>query len=84
MLKHKFGSHKTPKLVHRIDKETSGLLLVAKDQTSAKKLSNYFKERKILKIYLALVSPAPKIRSGTINSPLIKAERFRKPKNGYR
>lgn len=73
MLKHKFGSHKTPKLVHRIDKETSGLLLVAKDQTSAKKLSNYFKERKILKIYLALVSPAPKIRSGTINSPLIKA-----------
>ena len=72
MLKHKFGLHKTPKLVHRIDKETSGLLLVAKDQISAKKISNYFKERKILKIYLALVSPAPKIRRGTINSSLIK------------
>ena len=46
MLQYKFGKNKTPKLIHRIDKDTSGLLLVAKDQISAKKFANYFKERK--------------------------------------
>jgi len=73
MLQYKFGKNKTPKLIHRIDKDTSGLLLVAKDQISAKKFANYFKERKIVKIYLALVSPVPKKESGTINSSLIKS-----------
>ena len=73
MLQYKFGKNNTPKLIHRIDKDTSGLLLVAKDQISAKKFANYFKERKILKVYLALVSPIPKIESGTINSSLIKS-----------
>ena len=73
MLQYKFGKNKTPKLIHRIDKDTSGLLLVAKDQISAKKFGNYFKARKILKVYLALVSPIPKIESGTINSSLIKS-----------
>ena len=73
MLQYKFGKNKTPKLIHRIDKDTSGLLLVAKDQISAKKYANYFKERKILKVYLALVSPVPKKESGTINSSLIKS-----------
>jgi len=73
MLQYKFGKNKTPKLIHRIDKDTSGLLLVAKNQISAKKFANYFKEKKILKIYLALVSPVPKKESGTINSSLIKS-----------
>ena len=73
MLQYKFGKNKTPKLIHRIDKDTSGLLLVAKDQISAKKLANYFKERKILKVYLALVSPVPKKEIGTITSSLIKS-----------
>ena len=73
MLQCKFGKNATPKLIHRIDKDTSGLLLVAKDQISAKKFANYFKERKILKVYLALVSPIPKIESGTISSSLIKS-----------
>jgi len=73
MLQYKFGKNKTPKLIHRIDKDTSGLLLVAKDQISAKKYANCFKERKILKVYLALVSPVPKIESGTVNSSLIKS-----------
>jgi 23S rRNA pseudouridine955/2504/2580 synthase len=73
MLQYKFGKNKTPKLIHRIDKDTSGLLLVAKDQISAKKFANYFKERKILKVYLALVSPVPKKEIGTITSSLIKS-----------
>jgi len=73
MLQYKFGKNKIPKLIHRIDKDTSGLLLVAKNQISAKKFANYFKEKKILKIYLALVSPVPKKESGTINSSLIKS-----------
>ena len=73
MLQYKFGKNKTPKLIHRIDKDTSGLLLVAKNQISAKKFANYFKDRKILKVYLALVSPVPKKESGIINSSLIKS-----------
>ena len=73
MLSYQFSPNNMPKLVHRIDKDTSGLLLVAKNQIAAKKISNYFKDRKILKVYLALVSPAPKIQSGTINSSLIKS-----------
>lgn len=73
MLQYKFGKNKTPKLIHRIDKDTSGLLLVAKDQISSKKFANYFKERKILKVYLALVSPVPKKEIGTITSSLIKS-----------
>ena len=72
MLKYVFKDQTIPKLVHRIDKDTSGLLLIANDQINAKKLSIFFKEQKIIKTYLALVSPSPKNNSGFINSPVLK------------
>ena len=72
MLKYIFKDQAIPKLVHRIDKDTSGLLLIANDQIIAKKLSFFFKEHKIIKTYLALVSPSPKIDSGFINLPILK------------
>ena len=72
MLKYVFKDQTIPKLVHRIDKDTSGLLLIANDQINAKKLSIFFKEQKIIKTYLALVSPSPKIDSGFINLPILK------------
>ena len=73
MLKCVFNNKNVPKLVHRLDKDTSGVLLVAKDQLSAKDFSENFREHKIIKTYLALVSPSPKTDSGFINLPLIKS-----------
>ncbi|MDG2458119.1 MAG: pseudouridine synthase, partial [Alphaproteobacteria bacterium] len=64
MLKCIFYDQTAPKLVHRIDKDTSGLLLIAKNQKSAKKISSFFIEHKIIKTYLAIVSPCPKTNSG--------------------
>ena len=46
--------------------------LIAKDQMSAKNLSTLFKEHKIVKTYLAIVSPCPILESGIIDKPLYK------------
>lgn len=57
-------------VVHRLDKDTSGLLLVAKNNDSFFYLKNLFQERKIKKYYLALVKGQPKEPRGIISSPL--------------
>ncbi len=57
-------------IVHRLDKDTSGLLLVAKDDKTFFYLKDLFQNHKIQKYYLALVSGHPKNPSGTIDSPL--------------
>src|SRR3989344_2905755 len=49
-----------PGLVHRLDKDTSGLLVIAKNQNSFLYLKSLFQEIKIKKFYLALVSGKPK------------------------
>ncbi len=72
MLKYLFKDSNSAKLVHRIDKDTSGLLLVAKDQQTAITFSNYFKQRKIIKTYLAIVSPCPNTEMGVIDLPIFK------------
>lgn len=54
------------KLVHRLDKETSGLMLIAKGYDAAAKLSYAFREKKIYKTYLALVKGTPNKKQGTI------------------
>ena len=61
------------KLVHRIDKDTSGLLLLAKENKVAKKFTSFFKDRKIIKTYLAIVSPCPNDDRGAIDLPLSKS-----------
>lgn len=69
-----------PRLVHRLDKDTSGVMLLARSSKVAKALGNSFKGRNIKKIYWALLSPVPEVYSGKINAPLIKgggAERER-------
>jgi len=48
------------RLVHRLDKETSGLLLIAKNLNYAKKLSSLFKQKEITKLYIALCEGNPK------------------------
>lgn len=59
-----------PGLVHRLDKDTSGLLVVAKNQNSFLYLKNLFQNRKIKKFYLALVCGRPKEPKGFIDAPL--------------
>jgi 23S rRNA pseudouridine955/2504/2580 synthase len=56
------------KIVHRLDKDTSGVLLIAKGYEASVKLGEGFRERKIQKTYLAIVSPAPKNHEGEISS----------------
>jgi 23S rRNA pseudouridine955/2504/2580 synthase len=69
----KFENTQTPKLVHRIDKDTSGLLLIARNSQTAEKLTKLFKQRnKIRKIYLTIVIGKLSKDQGIISYPLIK------------
>jgi 23S rRNA pseudouridine955/2504/2580 synthase len=63
-----------PRLVHRIDKETSGCLLVAKTRFAATHLTGAFRSRSARKIYWALVAGVPKPKQGRISTYLAKEE----------
>ena len=68
----KYEKEEAPKLVHRIDKDTSGLLVLARDRKNAEILTKAFKEHNLQKTYLALVRGCPKKMSGQIKAPLEK------------
>ncbi|MFO7320623.1 MAG: RluA family pseudouridine synthase [Chloroflexota bacterium] len=59
-------------IVHRLDKDTSGLLLVAKDQRAMQHLMRQFQQRSVEKIYLALLERAPKTPTGRIEVPIMR------------
>jgi 23S rRNA pseudouridine955/2504/2580 synthase len=63
-----------PRLVHRLDKETSGCLLVAKTRFAASALTGSFRHRSARKIYWALVAGVPKPKQGRISTFLAKDE----------
>jgi len=63
-----------PRLVHRLDKETSGCLLVAKTRFAASMLTGAFRHRSARKIYWALVAGVPKPKQGRISTYLAKEE----------
>jgi 23S rRNA pseudouridine955/2504/2580 synthase len=63
-----------PRLVHRLDKDTAGCLLVAKTRFAAAALSKTFRSRSARKIYWALVAGVPKPRQGRISTFLAKDE----------
>lgn len=62
-----------PGIVHRLDKDTSGLLVIAKNQTAFEELKRLFSERKISKIYTALVHGHINPSEGTLDTPLARA-----------
>ena len=64
------GSPDRPGIVHRLDKETSGLIIVAKNDMSHHKLAAAFSERKTYKRYTALVLGIPKASRGTIKEAI--------------
>ncbi len=69
------ASGQRPRLVHRLDKDTSGCLLVAKTRFAASALAKVFRSREARKIYWALVAGVPKPQQGRISTFLAKEER---------
>ena len=90
------GGEQRPGIVHRLDKETSGCIVIAKNDFAHQKLSQQFAGRKVLKIYRALVSGHLKAKSGLIETPIgrhpvhrkkmavVPATRGRPAKTSYR
>lgn len=66
------GDEPRPRLVHRLDKDTSGVLLVARTPGSAASFSKRFSGRSARKVYWALVVGVPDVKEGTIDAPLAK------------
>ena len=62
-----------PRLVHRLDKDTSGVLLLARSSNIARDMGKIFQGREIRKIYWALTVPAPEMNNGEIRAPIHKA-----------
>jgi 23S rRNA pseudouridine955/2504/2580 synthase len=69
----KFGLEDKPRLVHRLDKDTSGVLILARTRLVAKALTEAFRHRDTRKIYWAAVAGVPHPRMGTIRFGLVKA-----------
>jgi 23S rRNA pseudouridine955/2504/2580 synthase len=68
-----FGLEDGPKLVHRLDKDTSGVLLLARTRAAARALAEAFRHRDTRKMYWAAVAGVPHPRMGTIRYGLVKA-----------
>lgn len=68
-----FGRDEKPRLVHRLDKDTSGVLLLARSRSAATALTAAFRSRETRKIYWAVVAGQPEPEMGTIRYGLVKA-----------
>ena len=68
----KAGTHNRVGIVHRLDKDTSGLIVVAKDEQTHEALADQFRLRQVFKSYVALVHGSPRDNSGTIDRPIAR------------
>lgn len=68
-----FENEDRPKLVHRLDKDTSGVLVLARRPAAAANMAELLKNKKTEKIYLAILVGVPKERSGKISNKLLKS-----------
>ena len=68
----KFDAPDKPRLVHRLDKDTSGVLLLGRSQMAARRLAEAFRAKSAMKIYWALVVGEPKPSAGTIEGAISK------------
>lgn len=64
------GGEERPGIVHRLDKETSGLMIVARNERAHRYLQDQFRLRRVEKTYLALVDGRPPTPSGRIEAPI--------------
>lgn len=72
------GGEERPGLVHRLDKETSGLIILAKNERAHNWLQDQFRLRKVEKTYLALVDGKPPTRAGRVEAPIGRDPSHRK------
>ena len=72
------GGEERPGIVHRLDKETSGLIAVAKNDAAMRWLQEQFRQRTVQKTYLALVDGAPPTPTGRVEAPIGRDPRDRK------
>lgn len=71
------GGAMRPGIVHRLDKETSGAMIMAKNDNAYYRLVEMFSERELDKEYIAIVSGVPTVRSGTIRKPIGRHPSFK-------
>ncbi len=71
------GPAKRPGIVHRLDKGTSGLMVIARTEEAHRELSRQIKAREVAREYLALVQGSLEARTGTIDAPLGRDRRRR-------
>jgi 23S rRNA pseudouridine1911/1915/1917 synthase len=72
------GGEERPGVVHRLDKDTSGLILLAKNERAHRWLQDQFRLRKVEKTYLALVDGAPPTPTGRVEAPVGRDSAHRK------
>jgi 23S rRNA pseudouridine955/2504/2580 synthase len=65
-----------PRLVHRLDKDTAGCLVIAKSRFAAATLAKTFRSRSARKVYWALVAGVPRVRQGRISTYLAREEAY--------
>ena len=68
----KFNAPERPRLVHRLDKDTSGVLLLARNAATARRLADYFRNKRLRKVYWALTVGTPQPERGRIDAALAK------------
>jgi 23S rRNA pseudouridine1911/1915/1917 synthase len=72
------GGVERPGIVHRLDKDTSGVLVVAKSDRAHQKLAKAFHDRTVSKRYLAITARSPRLSSGTIEAAIARHTQERK------
>jgi 23S rRNA pseudouridine1911/1915/1917 synthase len=72
------GGEQRPGIIHRLDKDTSGLIVVAKNDTAHRDVQRQFKSRSVEKTYLALLDGRPPTDRGRIEAPIGRDPRERK------
>ena len=70
VLRERYGMSDPPRIAHRLDRETSGLVLCAKTREAERVLKEHFERHRVHKRYLAIVRGVPSPRVGTIDLPL--------------
>jgi 23S rRNA pseudouridine1911/1915/1917 synthase len=73
-----YGSERRQGIVHRLDKDTSGLMVIARTKPALNRLMAQFQERSVDKVYLALLERTPKTLTGRIEAPIARDHQQRK------
>lgn len=70
----RFGLKRDPVLAHRLDKETTGCLVLGRHPKATRKLADLFKANRVEKTYLAIVDGVPETEEGVIDTPLLRVD----------